>query len=227
MKEKHWLLLYATVLAGYITGMQMQQEGLQLFFKPMLMLVMLGYFDSKLAAITKGLARWVVLAILFSMAGDVLLLFQAKNPQFFLFGLTAFLLAHIFYIIFFLQVRKKEGVPFKPATLLIVTVYYAGLIWLLYPGLLDMKIPVMVYGVVISGMFLLAMHMLFIRNRTAGRWMMTGALLFVLSDSILAVDRFYRHFEAAGILIMLTYGAAQLFIIKGAGEWLAEDRRRK
>jgi uncharacterized membrane protein YhhN len=227
MKEIHWLLLYIVVLAGYITGMQLHHEGLQLFFKPMIMLVLLGYFNSAITAITHGLAKWVLLAILFSMAGDVLLLFQSKNPQFFLFGLSAFLLAHIFYIIFFQQVRKKEGVHFKPLSLVIVAVYYTGLIWLLYPGLKDMKIPVMVYGVVISCMFMLAMHTLFIKNKKAGQWMMAGALLFVISDSVLAIDKFYQSFETAGIVIMLTYGAAQLFIIKGAAAFLLTTEKEK
>ena len=46
--------------------------------------------------------------------------------------------------------------------------------------------------------------------------MMTGALLFVISDSVLAINKFYQSFELAGIVIMLTYGFAQLFIIEGA-----------
>lgn len=226
MKEKHWLLLYVLVLAGYITGMQLHSEGLQYFCKPMIMLVLLGYFDSKVNIITKGLAKWVLLAILFSMAGDTLLLFQAKDQQFFLFGLSAFLLAHIFYILFFNQVRIKEAVQFKPFSLIIVAIYYAALIWLLFPGLKEMKVPVMVYGLVISCMFMLAIHMLFIKHKKAGQWMMVGAFLFVLSDSTLAIDKFYQHFEAAGIIIMLTYGAAQLFIIKGAADYIVEGNKK-
>jgi len=50
--------------------------------------------------------------------------------------------------------------------------------------------------------------------------MMTGAGLFVISDSVLAINKFYQPFEAAGILIMLTYGLAQFFIIKGAIKYI-------
>jgi uncharacterized membrane protein YhhN len=91
-----------------------------------------------------------------------------------------------------------------------------GLIILLSPYLGDMKLPVRIYGIVISFMFMLAMHMLFIKNKTAGRFMMTGALLFVISDSVLAINKFYQPFEAAGMVIMLTYGLAQLFIVEGS-----------
>ena len=68
----------------------------------------------------------------------------------------------------------------------------------LSPYLGDMKLPVRIYGIVISFMFMLAMHMLFIKNKTAGKWMMIGALLFVISDSVLAINKFYQSFEAAG-----------------------------
>jgi uncharacterized membrane protein YhhN len=67
---------------------------------------------------------------------------------------------------------------------------------------------------------MLAMHMLFIKNKPAGKWMMLGALLFVISDSILAINKFYQPFEAAGVLIMLTYGLAQFFIVEGAGRYI-------
>ncbi len=150
----------------------------------------------------------------------MLLLFQEKKEIFFLLGLASFLLAHIFYIICFHQVRVREGVKSNPWLLVLVVVYYAALISWLSPYLGDMKLPVRVYGIVISFMFMLAMHMLYIKNRSAGKWMMTGALLFVISDSILSINKFYQSFEPAGVLIMLTYGLAQLFIVQGAIKYI-------
>jgi len=108
----------------------------------------------------------------------------------------------------------------KAWLLLIVVTYYAGLITFLSPYLGDMKLPVRIYGIVISFMFLLAMHMLFIKNKNAGIWMMIGALLFVVSDSVLAINKFYRPFEMAGIIIILTYILAQFFIIEGARRYI-------
>ena len=143
-------------------------------------------------------------------------MFQQKDKLFFLLGLSAFLVAHIFYIVFFHRVRIKENVKGNPWLLLIVVIYYAALITFLSPYLGDMKLPVRIYGIVISFMFMLAMHMLFIKNKIAGKWMMAGALLFVISDSVLAINKFYQSFEIAGVVIMLTYGLAQLFIVEGA-----------
>ena len=160
--------------------------------------------------------KWILAALFFSWAGDGLLLFEEKDKLFFLAGLSAFLLAHVFYIIFFHTVRVRENIKANGWLLLIVVLYYALLMWVLSPWLGDMKIPVRIYGIVISFMFMLAMHLLELKNKIAGRYMMGGALLFIVSDSLLAINKFYQEFEGAGIAIMLTYGVAQFLITVGA-----------
>ena len=166
-----------------------------------------------------------MLALLFSWTGDLLLMFQGNDPLFFLLGLSSFLTAHIFYIIFFHRVRIEEEVKGNLWLVLLVAVYYIALIALLSPYLKDMKLPVRVYGVVISFMLMLALHMRFIKNKIAGIWMMSGALLFILSDSTLAINKFYRPFEFAGVIIMLTYGLAQFFIVEGANGYISFNRK--
>ena len=220
MKKKFWLFTFLIVLVADIIGIQLNNELLQYIFKPLIIPVLVGYFLSESIKKTNNINKWVIPALFFSWTGDVLLIFQDKNPLFFLLGLSSFLLAHIFYIIFFHTIRVREKVKGSPWLLLIVVIYYAGLIYLLSPFLGDMKIPVRIYGIVISFMFMLAMHMLFIKNKSAGQWMMMGALLFVISDSALAINKFYQPFELAGIVIMLTYGLAQLFIAEGAIRYL-------
>lgn len=220
MKKKYWILLFTIILIGNLIGIQLKNSLIQSFTKPLIIPVIIGYFDSKIPNLMKGLSKWVLAALLFSLFGDFLLMFERNDSIFFLLGLSAFLIAHIFYIIFFHKVRVKENVKSNPWLLVLVVIYYAALINLLSPYLADLKIPVLVYGIVISVMFMLAMHMLFIKNKPAGQWMMVGALLFVMSDSILAINKFYQPFEAAGVLIMLTYGMAQFLIVHGAIKYI-------
>lgn len=78
----------------------------------------------------------------------------------------------------------------------------------------------MIYAITISIMLCLAVHMLYLNNRRAGVFMMLGALLFVISDSVPGINKFYSAFEAAGFIIMLTYGLAQLLIVEGAARHL-------
>lgn len=220
MNKKYWFLLFGLILVGNLIGIQQDNTIIQSFTKPLIILAIIGYFSSQIVNIVKGLSKWVLAALLFSWIGDILLMFDERGEIFFLLGLSSFLIAHIFYIVFFHQVRTREKVKNNTWMVVAVVVYYAALISLLSAHLGDMKVPVLIYGVVISFMFMLALHMLFIKNNVAGKWMMLGALLFVMSDSILAINRFYQAFEMAGILIMITYGIAQLFIVEGAIRYL-------
>jgi uncharacterized membrane protein YhhN len=218
--KKTWLILFAAALGAYIAGIQLSNQTIQYISKPLLMPLLAIYFITSVSGIASNLKTWVIAALFFSWAGDVLLMFEEKDKLFFMLGLSAFLFAHIFYIILFHKIRVKEAVKGDPWLMVVVVVYYGALIALLSPFLGEMKWPVRVYGIVISFMFMLAMHMLFIRNKMAGKWMMAGALLFVISDSALAINKFYQPFEGAGIVIIVTYGLAQLFIVQGAVKYI-------
>ncbi len=220
MKKNTWLIIFLLSLAVNIAGAIIPYTWAQTISKPLLMPVLAMYFVSELKGYQNDLKKWILLALLFSWGGDVLLMFQEKQSIFFLLGLSSFLLAHIFYIIFFHKVRLQEAIKGNPWLLIIVVIYYAALISWLSPYLGEMKMPVSVYGIVISFMLMLAMHMLFLRNKSAGVWMTAGALLFVISDSVLAINKFYLPFELAGVIIMLTYGLAQLLIVQGAIKYL-------
>ncbi len=223
MKKNYWIIAYAVVFAVHLAGIYRSNEMLQVFSKPLLVILLIVYFLSQTRIWNDTLKKWIPAALFFSWVGDVLLMFQGENQLFFLLGLSSFLLAHIFYIVFFHNIRIRENIKSSWLLLFIVVVYYAVLITLLSPYLGTMKLPVRVYGIFISFMFLLAMYMLFIKNKPAGRLMMTGALFFVISDSILAINKFYQSFEPAGIIIMLTYGLAQLFITEGAIKYIRKN----
>jgi len=220
MIKKYWITLFFVALAVNITGIVLKNETLQYFSKPLLIVLLFIYFFLQTKGLVTNQKIWIGFALFFSWAGDILLIFQENKSLFFLLGLSAFLLAHIFYIIFFHSVRMIENIKSNMWLLVLVVVYYAVLISILSPHLGEMKLPVRIYGIVISFMFMLAMHMLFIKNKIAGILMVLGALLFVISDSALAINKFYLPFEGAGIIIMLTYGLAQYFIIEGASRYI-------
>lgn len=158
--------------------------------------------------------------LFFSWAGDIFLLLLNSNALFFIFGLACFLITHLFYITFFLKIRSNKISLIKkyPFLLLLVIGYGITLVWLLYPHLADLKIPVIIYATVICTMLLCSLHVYYKVNKPSGIFYLTGAVVFVLSDSLLAFDKFYQPFSFAGELIMITYCAAQYFIVRGFAE---------
>lgn len=226
MRKNNWLFLFVIVLVIHLLGILISEKTMQLISKPLIVPVLIGYFfTSSKKAGASGFAIWILLALFFSWVGDILLMFQEGNSVFFLLGLSAFLLAHICYIVFFHRVRLREAIAGKGLLLVIVVIYYGALLSFLSPYLGEMKLPVKIYGVVISFMFMLAMHMAFLKNKTAGWLMLAGSLLFIISDSVLAINKFYEAFEGAGFIIMFTYGLAQLFITAGAIRYIADPKQ--
>ena len=168
----------------------------------------------------------MLLALAFSWLGDVLLMFELIHGSFFIFGLTAFLVAHIFYIVLFDQVRVKEKIRQSLLPLLPIAIYYILLMSLLQPYLGNMQKPVSVYGLVISIMLSFAVDLWRSKDLVASFFVILGALLFISSDSLLAINKFYSSFEFAGILIMLTYGTAQLFITLGTVRYISSASKQ-
>jgi uncharacterized membrane protein YhhN len=159
----------------------------------------------------------ILLAILFSFAGDSFLLFDYKNPLYFIFGLVSFLITHILYIIYFIGIKplRPSILQKHPWIILFITGYGFSLVYFLFPKLGNLKTPVIVYAIIICTMLLCSIHIFKRVNKNAGWLFIGGALLFVISDSLLAVAKFKSPFGYASFLIMLTYCAAQYFIAKG------------
>ncbi|MBS1607196.1 MAG: lysoplasmalogenase [Bacteroidetes bacterium] len=225
MRKQPWVYLFLVVLLIHLAAIYFDNTTIDKITKPLLIILLAGYFIVTTRSVNSRLKKWVLLALFFSWAGDVLLMFVADNSNFFLAGLVSFLIAHIFYIIFFHSVRVQQDVKPKAFLLIPVLVYYVALITFLSPHLGDMKLPVRIYGVVICFMLMLALHMLYIKNKNTGLLMLIGALLFVVSDSTLAINKFYNSFRGAGIIVMLTYGIAQLLITQGAIKYIQKDNR--
>lgn len=155
--------------------------------------------------------------LIFSWIGDGLLLFESQHSMFFIAGLASFLTTHIFYIIYFLSISSATVSLLKkqPVWILPVIAYGASLVWFLFPHLGPMKIPVIAYAAVISTMLICSLHAYGKVNEAAGKLYVLGALAFVLSDSLLAINKFYQPTPYAGVFIMLTYCAAQYLIVSG------------
>jgi uncharacterized membrane protein YhhN len=148
----------------------------------------------------------IMAGLVFSLAGDALLM---GGRDYFVPGLVAFLLAHICYCRAFWPL-KNLGAALNWLPLYLV--YSSSLLFSLWPHLGSLKIPVTVYALVLAFMgWTAAARWKETRNPAAARaaW---GAVLFMLSDSTLAVNRFAVRFEVAGFLVMTTYIAAQWLI---------------
>jgi uncharacterized membrane protein YhhN len=197
------------------------QSELRLLTKPLLMpALMLAYVLE--AGMNNPFGKKIILALGLSWLGDLALMFH--GPLMFIAGLTAFLTAHIVYILYFRSIRSRS-ISFlkrRPVMLLAVMVYVFELLYILWPGLEGFAAPVTIYALVIGTMLAFAGWQYGkLSDRTATLFL-AGAFFFVLSDSILAVARFRFQFNASGTMVMATYCLAQFLIMKGSVSHLRE-----
>ncbi|MEO5592358.1 MAG: lysoplasmalogenase [Chitinophagaceae bacterium] len=224
MNSKYWLYLFFTDLLAELTATALRWNDLRLFTKPLLIVFL--FIWCMLSSVKFLPLRYCIAAALFfSWAGDVFLLREAKGAGWFIAGLGSFLLAHIMYIIFFLCVRRKQSMP-RPWNTYVITgiaFYSVSLFGFLYPYIGNLKLPVGIYAITIAAMLICAAHAFTKNTKNAARYCITGAALFVVSDSLLALNKFYYSFTGAGVCIMLTYGLAQFAIVKGSLLYLAAE----
>ncbi len=218
-------IIFATALFAELFVLFFRLPNLQIFTKPLLMLVLVVWFWTN-SCLFSSLKYWIIAALILSWFGDLFLLFEKQNEDLFIFGLISFLLAHFCYIAYFYQIRKENGVRFFPKILISIAVliYVALLFSLLAPNLKSLQIPVLFYALTLAAMMLTSFHAFDFQKHSFAKICVAGTLLFVVSDSFLAINRFYQPFEFANIVVMLTYAVAQYLITMGAWKNLSEFR---
>jgi uncharacterized membrane protein YhhN len=154
--------------------------------------------------------------LFFSWAGDVILEFSQRNGDLFILGLACFLLTHLTYLTVFFK-TPGENVIFRNRIYLLIPVllYGVGLVYFLYNDLADMRLPVILYAIVLLTMLAGAINRIEKVNRVSYHLVLAGAILFVISDSAIAINKFSYRFESSGIVIMSTYVIAQFLIVSG------------
>lgn len=211
-----WFYLFGAALALEILALTAGWQSVRYFSKPALLLLLLAhtYFHPLPQPQNQLL---LIAALAFSWLGDVLLLFESAAQLNFILGLLSFLLAHGCYM--FLFIRLRRGSRSRPAAyplfLTALILYTTALLYLLFPTLGALQLPVLVYAAALSLMLLNA-YISFGRQKTRqAKWIIIGAACFVLSDSLLAINKFYQPFPFAGSTVMLSYAAAQFLLVYG------------
>ena len=196
-----WLILAVMGAGTYLYGLSLHATLLCLLSKPVPVLALLGWLQD---ARPSPYRRWISLGLLFSLLGDILL---AWPQDLFVWGLGAFLFAHLSYLKAYLVYCRR------PALLALALALLAGVSLfsvMAAKGLGDLLIPVAVYALAISAMLWRALARLGTRISKGSAWLAAaGALAFVVSDSLIGIDRFVLPFGAAPYLIILSYWLGQ------------------
>ncbi|WKK65004.1 lysoplasmalogenase [Lutimonas zeaxanthinifaciens] len=202
-----FLAIFILVSVADILAVLFKNLYWQTLFKPLIIPSLIAFYLS----VSEIKNKFFLLALFFSFLGDVLLL---DKSNLFLYGIAAFLLTQLIYIFIFSKglnksvrgIRLKASVPFM--------IFYMVLIWILYPGLGSFLVPVLVYGFAISVFGVVSLLNYLIRDKELARYLLAGAILFIISDSMIALNKFHLERSFYAPLIMITYISAQYLIVR-------------
>lgn len=183
-----------------------QRRGLVYFFKPLAMFSIIAIALGKSFPTFSNYQLAIIFGLFFSLIGDIFLI----RHEHFIQGLASFFIAHLFYIAAFVLFTPNWS--WLAASALPIVLCLAVMLWVLWPHLGELKIPVMLYTIVIALMGWQAINRLIEIGDIKSVFAASGALLFMTSDSILAINKFRYSFHHAQLLLLTTYFLAQWLI---------------
>jgi uncharacterized membrane protein YhhN len=208
MIKKIALFVFIVVSVLDITGIIFKEPSLIFLFKPFILLSLLFLYSSSVLIRNK----WYVMALVFSFFGDVFLLYPEE--LLFMMGLVSFLLAHFIYIKIVVGRIQKSSFKRISTSIIPFFIVFTLLIFTLKDNLNEMFIPVIIYGLTISTFGVVSLIDFQNTKSKKSLLMLVGAIVFMISDSVLAINKFYNSTHLFEVVIMVTYILAQYLIYK-------------
>ena len=213
--KSNWRIAYFIAAIMNLSGELLEVTWLASSSKVLLMPLLMGHF--LIANKNDNLKVVLPIAITFSWFGDIFLLFDELGELIFLLGMISFLFTHVLYIVGYMRTginySQFLGAKILSAIAMGVTTYFVLVVIL--PNTGGFKPYLIIYSVVIVSMAIGA----FLRLESTGNksfwYVLVGALLFVISDTLIAYLKFVDAFFLGGFLVMATYIVAQYLIVSG------------
>jgi len=204
------ITLFLFVLASIldIIGIIFSIQILVYIFKPLIILSLLFLY---VFSLPKRL-KWYVMALELCFFGDVFLMFSGE--LFFIAGLASFLIAHVLFIKIVISRIKEFNFLKVLSSAIPFLAVFSLLIFILKESLHEMLWPVIIYGLTIATFGIVSLISYLETKSNKSIWMLIGASLFMVSDSLLAINKFYNPAHVLEVIVMATYVLAQYFIFR-------------
>ena len=157
----------------------------------------------------KAYSNLVIIGLLFCLGGDTFLLF----PDFFALGLGAFLIGHLWFIAAFV---KENGWKFPLKIGIPLAIFGSILYSLIYSDLGKLFLPVAIYMIVIVIMSWQGIALTIKSTKITFNRAGLAVSLFLFSDALIALNKFYTPISFSGVIILTTYWMAIFLLAKSA-----------
>ena len=208
--------IYIGIGAIHLVSLLYGNSTISQMTKPALMPILIYWLFLKAEGNVPLPRLLLALALIFSWGGDILLLNQSKTI-YFLSGLGSFLVAQLLYaFVLYKSTYHPPKFQFKAISPLLVL--GTGFMVFVVPEASELAIPVALYGLCILAMIAMATVRNGYTSEESFRWAFIGASLFLLSDGLIATNKFIIDIPYIHFFVMGTYIPAQYLIVKGVME---------
>ncbi|MBV8667224.1 MAG: lysoplasmalogenase [Burkholderiaceae bacterium] len=208
MKTAHPLLTAGIALAAVVATLSAGSHSafiwLHYLCKPLATLLILALAWKTAAPISLRYRKLIAAALILCACGDSFLMLPAEAYAYgFVSGLGSFLIAHLFFLRALSSDSTLFGKPLAPCVYGLLSALNVAILWDAIPAALHG--PVLAYVGCLTAMAAqAASRALDLRNAGSRRAALGGAL-FLLSDTLIAYDRFHQPLPAAELWILGTY----------------------
>jgi uncharacterized membrane protein YhhN len=214
-------LLYFGLALVFLSTLIFELQWLHYATKPLFMILLMIFQWKSLAGLPSLFSKLVQFGLFFSWIGDIALMFDEKVEILFVVGLAAFLIAHLGYAYAFVKNVADSNQKFNLGNGIVMAIPFIAVTGSFFYYMKDglpneLFVPVLAYTIVISLMGITsAWRKGHVKARTYN-WILIGAILFILSDMVIATNKFIVDFDYDAILNMTLYLSGQFMIAVGA-----------
>lgn len=221
LSVKQFGLLYTFVSGVLLCTLIFELQMAHYIIKPLFMVLLMMFHYKAVPAKFSLFSKLIQFGLFFSWIGDIALMFDEKVEILFVVGLAAFLIAHLGYAYAFLKNIKDSTKPMNKLNALAFAAPFAAFtgtfFFIIKEGLpSDLFVPVLAYTIVISVMGITSAWRKGHVEKKTFNWILVGAILFILSDCVIAVNKFVVDFDYDAILNMTLYLSGQFMITIGS-----------
>ena len=206
IKVTFFVFVLASILD--IVGIIFSIPILVYIFKPLIIFSLIFLYVFSLPKRIK----WYVMALELCFFGDVFLMFSGE--LFFIAGLVSFLIAHVLFVKIVISRINKVNFLKGVVSAIPFLAVFTLLIFTLKDSLQEMLYSVIIYGLTIATFGTVSLIDFLNTKSKRSMLMLLGAIIFMISDSLLAINKFYNPAHIFEVGIMVTYILAQYLIFR-------------
>lgn len=217
-------LFYGALTLCHLLILYFGYDTLHLIVKPLFMPVLMFMLFVSVKDRKDSFYRLMQFGLFLSWFGDIALMIDRDSVPLFIAGLSFFLIAHLGYTAAFVGSIRRSGKSFSWGKAVGVTVafgIFTGVFfWQMKDGLAEMYAPVLAYTVVITAMGIASALRHGHADSADFRLILIGAVLFILSDCVIAWNKFVVDFPHDQVLNMSLYLSGQFLLAYGTVRYL-------